>query len=94
MTRTARKLTCCLSAIWRWPHARWMGVGLLLVALGLLAAGGVGASDQDPFTAQGFVRFEQEPMAPDFTLPDLEGTPRSLHDFKGQLVLLMFWATW
>jgi peroxiredoxin len=40
------------------------------------------------------VRFQQELLAPDFNLPDLEGTLHRLHDLKGQVVLLVFWATW
>jgi len=32
--------------------------------------------------------------APDFTLPDLAGTPVSLQDLHGKVVLLYFWATW
>ncbi len=32
--------------------------------------------------------------APEFTLPDLEGTAVNLKDFKGKVVFLNFWATW
>ena len=32
--------------------------------------------------------------APPFTLPGLDGTPRSLASLKGHVVLLYFWATW
>jgi peroxiredoxin len=32
--------------------------------------------------------------APDFQLPNLEGQPISLSDFRGKPVLLNFWATW
>ena len=32
--------------------------------------------------------------APDFTLPDLNGVEMSLKDFRGQVVLIDFWATW
>ncbi|RMF98095.1 MAG: TlpA family protein disulfide reductase [Gammaproteobacteria bacterium] len=32
--------------------------------------------------------------APDFTLRDRNGQPVSLSDFRGQVVLINFWATW
>ena len=33
-------------------------------------------------------------MAPDFVLPQLDGTPLRLSDYRGKVVLLDFWATW
>jgi hypothetical protein len=33
-------------------------------------------------------------VAPDFTLPDLSGTPRTLSELRGKKVLLVTWATW
>lgn len=33
-------------------------------------------------------------VAPDFTLPDLNGKPHSLADFRGKKVLLVTWASW
>ncbi len=35
-----------------------------------------------------------KPMAPDFTLKDLDGKPHRLSDYRGQVVILNFWATW
>ena len=32
--------------------------------------------------------------APDFTLPDLEGHSWQLSEFRGQTLLINFWATW
>ncbi len=32
--------------------------------------------------------------APDFTLPDINGKPHSLSDFRGKKVLLLTWASW
>jgi thiol-disulfide isomerase/thioredoxin len=36
----------------------------------------------------------EKSFAPNFTYPGLAAKPVSLSDFKGQLVLLDFWATW
>jgi len=33
-------------------------------------------------------------VAPDFTLPDANGKPHSLSDFRGKKVLLLTWASW
>jgi AhpC/TSA family protein len=33
-------------------------------------------------------------IAPDFTLPDMQGKPHSLSDFRGKKVLLLTWASW
>lgn len=33
-------------------------------------------------------------MAPDFTLPDVNGKPVSLNSFRGKYVLVDFWASW
>lgn len=35
-----------------------------------------------------------DPLAPDFMLPDLDGTVWSLSHFRGRPVVLFFWATW
>jgi hypothetical protein len=32
--------------------------------------------------------------APDFTLPDLDGRPHSLRDYRGKKVFLVSWASW
>ena len=33
-------------------------------------------------------------LAPEFTLPDLEGTPKHLRDFRGKKALLYVWGSW
>jgi hypothetical protein len=33
-------------------------------------------------------------QAPDFELPDLEGKPHRLSDYRGQKVFLLAWASW
>ena len=37
---------------------------------------------------------ETDNLAPDFSLYDLEGNPVSISDFRGEPVILNFWATW
>jgi hypothetical protein len=32
--------------------------------------------------------------APDFTLPDLDGRPHALRDYRGRKVFLVSWASW
>jgi peroxiredoxin len=51
-----------------------------------------GASD--PFDALDLIRIKVATPAKDFTLPSLTGQPVRLADFRGQVVLLNFWATW
>jgi hypothetical protein len=33
-------------------------------------------------------------QAPDFTLPDLQGKPHALSDFRGRKIFLVTWASW
>jgi cytochrome oxidase Cu insertion factor (SCO1/SenC/PrrC family) len=94
MTRVCRHPERPSRGLWNRSVSCLIGLGLLCVAPLAWIAGNASAGDDDPFTAQGFVRFQQEPLAPDFTLSDLEGIPLRLHDLKGQVVLLVFWTTW
>ena len=38
--------------------------------------------------------FEDDSPTPDFSLSDLKGTPRTLADYRGKVVVLNFWASW
>ena len=38
--------------------------------------------------------YVQSLIAPDFTLPDMNGKKHSLRDFRGKKVLLITWASW
>ena len=57
----------------------------LVLISGLLLAGCSAGTGQSPSLGK---------QAPDFQLPDLEGQPVSLSSFRGQPVLLNFWASW
>lgn len=48
----------------------------------------------DYLTQMGVAKANQIINAPDFVLSDLEGRKISLNDFKGNFVMLNFWATW
>lgn len=59
-------------------------VGLLLMMLSVTPAQ----------ANQGLNPMDGKPMAPDFTLKNLDGEMQSLSDFKGKVVIVNFWATW
>ncbi len=40
------------------------------------------------------IQFPKARPSPDLTLPDLDGNPVRLADFRGKVLLLNFWATW
>ena len=54
----------------------------------------VGRSAVDSQVGQLPSAASQERPAPDFSLPDLNGTRVSLAQFRGQPVVINFWATW
>ena len=49
---------------------------------------------EDHLAKLGVYRLDKKIDAPEFTLPDLKGTIRSLSDFQGRFIMLNFWATW
>ena len=70
-------------------------VGRLLVALALLATAVASARAAGPDLAElGFEPYVPPRPAPAFSLPDLDGAPRSLGELRGKVVLLFFWTTW
>jgi peroxiredoxin len=46
------------------------------------------------YLARAHAPTEPDKHAPDFTLTSLDGRPVSLHELRGKIVLLNFWATW
>lgn len=60
---------------------RWLLQGLVLIAIFMAVQG---------FQARGVVRGH----APDFQAGLLDGTVVSVSDYRGQALLLQFWATW
>jgi cytochrome c biogenesis protein CcmG/thiol:disulfide interchange protein DsbE len=66
---------------------------LVVVIMGMLAAGSYldRSRKRGPIKLVGDVH---NVPAPDFVLPSLDGRKVKLSDFRGQAVLLNFWATW
>jgi hypothetical protein len=50
--------------------------------------------EEDHLAKFGVYKFDKKIDAPEFTLPDLTGSKRSLSDFQGKFIMLNFWATW
>jgi cytochrome oxidase Cu insertion factor (SCO1/SenC/PrrC family) len=64
--------------------------GLVVI---LLVAGAATAAAPD-FAALNIQPYEPPKPAPAFSLPDLEGKPRSVADLHGKVVMVFFWTTW
>ena len=83
------------------PSPGWLrpGVAAVFLTLAMLSGpqGTVYADAGPPLKGQfadNFIRSEPPKPAPASVFSDLEGQARSLADFRGQVVLLNFWATW
>ena len=62
------------------------------LAMTLLLAPAWGAGPD--FAGMQIQPYEPPKPAPAFALPDLQGRPVRLADFRGKVVMLYFWATW
>ena len=69
----------------------WLGIGVALIAVGL---GGfyLGSAGSDHPLVEAAPAGAD--MAPDFTLNTPDGDSLTLADYRGQVVLVNFWATW
>lgn len=65
---------------------------LITVLLGALSISAVAA--ESPPLGHHMSPVKATPIAPHFTLPDIDGNPHSMSDFKGKVVMLNFWASW
>lgn len=63
---------------------------VILAAVALVVAGLVLTRQN----RRGFKPTAKGSLAPDFTLPQLDGQPLRLSSYRGKIVLLDFWATW
>lgn len=68
---------------------RWLGVAVLLFSIPVLSGCDSDAASTGPETTDA----ETAP-AIDFTLDELDGQPRRLSEWRGQWVVVNYWATW
>jgi peroxiredoxin len=83
-TRTSRRKTQ------QQVDPRWIVAGAMLLIV--VAVVLIFATREDPTTTT--TAAANVALAPDFTLPTFAGQQVSLSDFRGQVVLLNFWAWW
>lgn len=68
-------------------NRQWLGVWTVLALIAMLIGAGWLVRDR-------FLPVEVGTSAPEFTAYELDGTPISLADLEGEVVLLNIWATW
>ena len=67
---------------------------LLSLGVALCLASSAQAALPLPEMSHSFTALKPAKPASDFTLPDLDGKPVKLSDYRGKVVLVNFWATW
>lgn len=67
---------------------------ILVATLYLAGCGADPAPASEPAQQQADTATADSDLAPDFTLTGLDGTPFTLSEHRGEVVLLNFWATW
>ena len=78
----------------KYGRPRNIGVLLMVTCFALLANSIVNAESDTPGLGYQFTPLTPLAAAPDFTLKDMDGESYALHDFRGKVVLINFWATW
>lgn len=63
---------------------------ILCLPLLLLISVAVIAGDE----SQSIYKLEKTPLAPDFSLKDVDGKSHKLSDYRGKVVMINFWASW
>ena len=72
---------------------------VVLAVMGLTGLILLGVQGSEPAWSQGggtsvFQSYAKPLPLPDFSLEDLQGKLIHIKEFKGQVILLHFWATW
>jgi len=80
-----------MSIFRRLTHSHWFWFVLGIAVVGVTAAT-IFSSDAPPSSA--WIEPETPRDAPNFTLDRLNGDTFALEEYRGQVVVLNFWATW
>jgi cytochrome c biogenesis protein CcmG/thiol:disulfide interchange protein DsbE len=81
-----------MSIFRRLTHSRWFWFVLASAVVGITAAS-IFPTDTPP-SSSAWVEPETPREAPNFTLDRLNGDTFALEEYRGQVVVLNFWATW
>ena len=72
----------------------WIGPFLSMLGCALLAMGCLAAPAANPAAHKIKVGIQEGQLAPDFELETVHGQTVKLSHYRGQVVLINFWATW
>lgn len=90
MTSNRQNLKKCTGRL----TALVLGCILLASPVIVLGAGRETRGLDSGLEALGFIKLQNDPNAPDFTLQDVSGKSVRLADHRGKVVFLTFWTTW
>ena len=71
-----------------------MGIGLIAIGVAAMALITMRRAQAERESPSSVIPAEADYPAPSLTLNDLDGNPRSLSDYRGQVALVNLWATW
>lgn len=77
-----------------WGKIALLIVAISLVVIGYIKSGTLQTADQSDPEQESARTLESRQTVPDLTLVDADGKSHKLSEFKGQVVLVTFWAQW